>query len=300
MSTADARAVPSTDGLLPQQRSAPPGAPLPAARRAEHSRPTVRSHPVTARRVLVSEWVKFRSLRSTAWTLLSAVLLMIGIGWLAGWGSNDSWSDLSPQEQATFSPVDITLAGYYLAQLAVSVLGVLLVTGEYATGMVRATFAAVPRRLPVLCAKAVLFAGVTFVSMLAAAVVSFAGGQQLLDEHGIGFGDVGVVRGIVGAAGYLTAVAVLAVALGFVIRSTAGGVATMCGLLLVAPTLGLLLPKGWQEHLLPYLPSNAGAAVFSPHPSADSLSAAGGSVTLGIWLLLALAGAVLSLTRRDV
>ncbi len=261
---------------------------------------TVQNHPVTARRVLTSEWVKLRSLRSTAWTLLSAVVLMIGIGWLAGWGSNDSWSDLSPQEQAAFSPLDVTLAGFYLAQLAVSVLGVLLVTGEYATGMVRATFAAVPRRLPVLWAKTVLFAGVTFASMLVAATVSFAGGQRLLDEHGIGFGDDGVLRGIVGVTGYLTAVAVLAVALGFVIRSTAGGVATMCGLLLVAPTLGLLLPRSWQENLLPYLPSNAGGAVFNAQPSADSLSAAGGAIALGVWLLAAITAAALTLTQRDV
>jgi ABC-2 type transport system permease protein len=261
---------------------------------------TVQNHPVNARRVLASEWVKLRSLRSTAWTLLSAVVLMIGIGWLAGWGSNDSWSDLSPQEQATFSPLDVTLAGFYLAQLAVSVLGVLLVTGEYATGMVRATFAAVPRRLPVLWAKTVLFAAVTFGSMLVAATVSFAGGQRLLDEHSIGFGGDGVLRGIVGVTGYLTAVAVLAVALGFVIRSTAGGVATMCGLLLVAPTLGLLLPRSWQENLLPDLPSNAGAAVFNAAPSADSLSATGGALALGVWLLLALAAAAFTLTRRDV
>ena len=263
-------------------------------------RRTVHSHPVTARRVLLSEWVKLRSLRSTAWTLLAAVVVMIGLGWLAGWGSNTNWSDLSPQEQATFSPVDVTLAGFYLAQLAVSVLGVLLVTGEYATGMVRATFAAVPRRLPVLWAKAVLFAVVTFALMLLAAVIAFVGGQQLLGEHGISFGDEGAVRGMVGVAGYLTVVAVLAVALGFVVRSTAGGVATLCGLLLVAPTLGLLLPASWREHLLPYLPSNAGAAVFSAHPSPDSLTETGGSIVLGAWLLVALAAAAWTLTHRDV
>ncbi len=291
MSTLSADPAPDADKLADADRPA-----RPVARGAR----TWQNHPVTARRVLASEWVKLRSLRSTAWTLLSAVVLMSGIGWLAGWGTNDTWSELSPQERARFSPVDVTLAGFYLAQLAVSVLGVLLVTGEYATGMVRATFAAVPRRLPVLWAKTVLFTGVTFASMLVAATVSFAGGQRLLDEHGIGFGDDGVPRGIVGVTGYLTAVAVLAVALGFVIRSTAGGIATMCGLLLVAPTLGLLLPSSWQANLLPYLPSNAGAAVFNAHPNADSLSAAGGAVALGIWLLVALSAAALTLTRRDV
>ena len=274
--------------------------PAPTATPAEPRTRTVQVRPVTARRVLLSEWVKLRSLRSTAWTLLSAVVLMIGIGWLAGWGANDTWSDLSPQEQATFSPVDVTLAGFYLAQLAVSVLGVLLVTGEYATGMVRATFAAVPRRLPVLWAKAVLFAGVTFALMLVAAIAAFFGGQELLGEHGVPLSQAGAIRGIVGVAGYLTVVAVLAVALGFIIRSTAGGVATMCGLLLVAPTAGLLLPASWREQLLPYLPSNAGAAVFSAQPSPDSLSAAAGSITLAVWLLTVVIAAALVLTRRDV
>jgi ABC-type transport system involved in multi-copper enzyme maturation permease subunit len=255
---------------------------------------------VTARRVLLSEWVKLRSLQSTAWTLLVAVVLLIGLGWLAGWSINASWSEHTPQQQATFSAVDGTLGGYYLAQLAVAVLGVLLVTGEYATGMVRATFAAVPRRLPVLWAKAVLFAGVTFALMLLAAVAAFFGGQELLGEHGTTLSQAGAIRGIVGVAGYLTVVAVLAVALGFIIRSTAGGVATMCGLLLVAPTAGLLLPASWREQLLPYLPSNAGAAVFSAQPSPDSLSAAAGSVVLAVWLLVAVAAAALVLTRRDV
>jgi ABC-2 type transport system permease protein len=280
----------------------PAPAPRPAAAvvRAAIRTPTVHVQPISTRRVLRSEWVKLRSLRSTAWTLLVAAVLMIGLGWLAGWDTNVAWSERSPQEQATFSAVDGTLGGFYLAQLAVGVLGVLIVTGEYATGMVRATFAAVPRRLPVLWAKAILFALVTFALMLVAAIVAFVGGQEFLSEHGTTFGGAGVVRGIVGVSGYLSVVAVLAVAVGFIIRSTAGGVATMCGLLLVAPTAGLLLPASWQEHLLPYLPSKAGAAVFSALPTPDSLSAAAGSVVLGVWLLVAVAAAALVLRRRDV
>lgn len=94
--------------------------------------------------------------------------------------------------------------------------------------------------------------------------------------------------------------AVLAVAVGFIIRSTAGGVATVCGLLLVAPTAGLLLPASWREHLLPYLPSNAATAVLSAMPAPDSLSAAAGSVVLGVWPLVTVAAAALVLRRRDV
>lgn len=283
-------------GPVPARALEPAAAVVPAAVRTA----AVHVHPVSTGRVLRSEWVKLRSLRSTAWTLLVAVVLMIGLGWLAGWDINTTWAEHSSQEQAAFSAVDNTLGGFYLAQLAVGVLGVLIVTGEYATGMARATFAAVPRRLTVLWAKAVLFALVTFTLMLAAAVAAFVGGQQFLGEHGTTLSEAGAARGIVGVSAYLTVVAVLAVAVGFIIRSTAGGVATMCGLLLVAPTAGLLLPASWREQLLPYLPSNAGAAVFSAMPAPDSLSATAGSVVLAVWLLSAVAVAALVLRRRDV
>ena len=89
--------------------------------------------PVTAARVLRSEWIKTRSLRSTALTLLAGVVFMVALGWIFGWANNANWSELNPDEQASFSPIDATLAGYHLAQLAIGVLGVLLVTGEYAT-----------------------------------------------------------------------------------------------------------------------------------------------------------------------
>ena len=140
--------------------------------------------PVTPARVLRSEWIKMRSLRSTALTLLAGIVSMVALGWIFGWANNANWSELNPDEQASFSPIDATLAGYHLAQLAIGVLGVLLVTGEYATGMIRATFGAVPRRSPVLWAKVTLYMGVTFILMLGAAVAAFVGGQQLLGTHG--------------------------------------------------------------------------------------------------------------------
>jgi ABC-2 type transport system permease protein len=254
---------------------------------------------VSSLRVLRSEWVKLRSLRSTAVTAMAAVALMVALGWLFGWGTEREWSELRPDERASFSPVDTTLAGYYLAQLAVGVLGVLLVTGEYATGMIRATFGAVPRRLPVLWAKGALYGVVTFGLMLVASLVAFLGGQQLLGPHGTTLSGDGVARAMVGVAGYLALIGVFSVALGFVVRSTAGGVATLFGLLLVAPTLGLLLPASWREHLLPYLPSNAGASFFSAHPSADGLSATAGLLVLVAWVVVALLGAAVLVTRRD-
>jgi ABC-2 type transport system permease protein len=254
---------------------------------------------VTQLRVLRSEWIKLRSLRSTALTLAAAVVLMVAMGWIFGWAMNANWSDLSPDEQASFNAVDTTLAGYNLAQLAIGVLGVLLVTGEYATGMIRATFGAVPRRLPVLWAKAALYVGVTFTLMLGAAFAAFVGGQQLLGTHGTTLSADGAVRAIVGVAGYLALIGVFSVALGFIIRSTAGGVATLFGLLLVVPTLGLLLPASWRENLLPYLPSNAGGTMFSASSAPDALSATTSLLVLLGWVAAALACAAVVVKKRD-
>jgi hypothetical protein len=259
----------------------------------------VRVHPVTPGRALHSEWIKLRSLRSTAITLAAAVVTMVAMGWIFGWASDAYWSDMRADEQARFSPVDATLAGYSLAQMAVGVLGVLLVTGEYATGMIRATFGAVPRRLPVLWAKAIVIAAVTFALMLVAAFAAFLGGQQLLGAHGTTLSADGAVRAIVGVAGYLTLISVFAVAVGFVVRSTAGGVAALFALLLVLPTLGLLLPASWRQHLLPYLPSNAGSSLFTVRTADGSLSVAAGLLVLLVWVGVAIAGAMLVLKRRD-
>jgi ABC-2 type transport system permease protein len=254
---------------------------------------------VTFPRVLHSEWIKLWSLRSTTLTLAAAVLTMVAMGWIIAWATNRNWSELRPDEQAAFSAIDFTLAGSNLAQLAIGVLGVLLITGEYATGMIRATFGAVPRRLPVLWAKATLYAAVTFVLMLLASLAAFLGGQQLLGTHGTTLSAPGAVRAVVGVAGYLTLIGVFAVALGFIIRSTAGGVATLFGLLLVLPGLGLLLPSSWEDRILPYLPSNAGSTMFGTHTAADSLSPGVSLLVLLAWVAAALAAAALLVTKRD-
>jgi len=144
-----------------------------------------------------------------------------------------------------------------------------------------------------------LFGGVTFAIMLAAAFAAFLGGQQFLGTHGTNLPANGAGRAIVGVAGYLALIGVFSVALGFIIRSTAGGVATLFGLLLVLPGLGLLLPASWREHTLPYLPSNAGASMFSVHTAPGSLSASTSLLVLLGWVTASLACAALLLERRD-
>jgi hypothetical protein len=259
----------------------------------------VRVSDVRFRQVLASEWAKLWSLRSTLLTLLTAVVAMVAVGCLASWAFSANWDDLHPHERAAFNPIDPALVGVNLAQLAIGVLGVLLVTGEYATGMIRATLAAVPRRLPVLWAKALLFAGVTFALTLIASFGAFLLSQMLLGSRGTDLGAAGLPRALLGTAGYLTAIAVLAVALGFLLRHTAGGIATLFGLLLVVPPLGYFLPDSWQDGVMPYLPSFAGTALFSVQPQPDLLSPTAGALVLLAWALVPLAAAAVVLVRRD-
>ncbi|HEY2042029.1 MAG TPA: hypothetical protein VGH11_05070 [Jatrophihabitans sp.] len=255
--------------------------------------------PVTQGRAIVSEWIKFSTLRSTWITLILSMVGTIGIGALASWGTNSRWSHMGPVEIAQFSAVSRSLFGVNLAQLAVGVLGVLIISGEYATGMIRATLSAVPKRLPVLWAKLTVFSSVMFVSSLIAAVIAFFLGQALLSSHGVGLGSPHAIRAIVGVALYLTVIGVLAMGIGFAVRSTAGGISAVFGLILVVPALGNALPSSWQPHVLPYLPSNAGSALFTLHGDPGSLGPWTGFLVMCIWAAAAVAAGGLLLMRRD-
>lgn len=281
-------------------RPAPAGVPTTPAGAPQHApRPRVAVKPVTFPRVLASEWIKFRTLRSTWATLLVAIAAMIGFAALVCWATNNRWSHLPPDELAAFEPVTHSLAGTGMAQLAIAVLGVLLISGEYGTGMIRSTLAAVPHRLPVLWAKTLLWAVISFIAMLASSFAAFFLGEHLLGSHGTTIHAHGAVRAIIAVAGYLAMVGILGIAFGTIIRNTAGGIATLVGLLLVLPGLGLLLPSDWQHHILPYLPSNAGQSMYSITHDSSSLSPLGGLLCLGIWCVVSLVVAAVLLRRRD-
>src|SRR6195952_3801604 len=255
--------------------------------------------PVTLRRVLSSEWVKLRSLRSSWITLILAVAGLVVVAIVGEILTNQDWSHMHPGELAHFNPVDQSLTGLNFSQLAIGVLGVLFITGEYGTGMIRSTLGAVPRRTPVLWAKALVFAGVTLVLMEISAFIAFLGGQAALGSHGTTLAAAGALRATVGAGLYLTVVALLGVALGFIIRSTAGGIAALLGVLLVLPGILAILPESWQNTIGPYLPSNAGAALYDLHPESPPLSPWAGFAVFCLYAVIALAAAATVLRRRD-
>lgn len=261
----------------------------------------VTAHPVTPLRVAHSEWIKLRSLRSSWLTLLVAVVLMAGLGLLTAAVTVSQWPRLPAASRASFDPVSTVLAGYQLAQLAVGVLGVLVVTSEYSSGMIRATLAAVPRRLPVLAAKAAVFAVVALVVMTFASLAAFAGGMAVLSARHlqVALSAPGVLRAVAGAGLYLAVVGLLGVALGALLRNTAGSVAALTGLLLVAPILAGLLGSSVQHHVGRYLPSNAGGALLAVHQQAGSLAPWPGFAVLCCYALAGLAAAGFVLRRRD-
>jgi ABC-2 type transport system permease protein len=256
---------------------------------------------VTQRHVIRSEWTKLWSLRSTRWSLLFAVVTMAGLGILIAAVSMSRWSHLSPHERATFDSIDRSLGGYHLAQLAIGVLGVLVISGEYSTGMIRSSLMAVPRRLPVLWAKIAVFAAVTFTLMLASAFVAFFAAQAILTAHHVNvtLAHPHALRTLVGTVLFVTVTGILCVALGTIIRRTAGGIATFAGLLFVLPGINEILPSSISNSINPYLPSSAGGAIATAIPDAHTLSPWAGFALYCGYTLVALALAAYLLVRRD-
>lgn len=256
---------------------------------------------VTQARVARAEWTKLVSLRSTLWSLLFAVGCLAGIGFLAALGQMNSWESLSAQDRAMYDGAETAVAGWRLAELAVGVLGVLTITGEYATGMIRSSLMAAPKRLPVLWAKVGVFAGMTLALMLVASFVAFFITQPVLTQHDVDrtLGDPHALRIVVGTALFLTMLGVLAVGLGALIRNSAGGIATFFALVLVLPPVVGLLPGGLADALGPYLPGSAGSALATAVPGSDSLSPWAGFAVLCGWAAAAVSAAAVGLLRRD-
>jgi hypothetical protein len=252
-------------------------------------------------RVLRSEWTKLRTLRSTWATLAAAVVLMVGLAALVSSVVLGQWDSADAIDRATFDAMSIALAGLTFASVAIAALGVMTITGEYSTGSIRGSLLAVPRRTPVLVAKAVLVAVVTYVTMLVASFASFAVSMAILagKDLDVALGDPGVLRVLFGAPAYLALVALLALGVGALLRSTPAGITTLLGLLLVAPPLAFLLPGTIGDTLSHWLPSNAGQQIAMVTPDPSGLAPwLGLGVTAAYAVGLLVVAAVL-LRRRD-
>ena len=258
---------------------------------------------VAFRRVLLSEWTKLRSVRSTKWSLAVGFVLTIALPVVFAFVTRSHWHSMKPSERADRHPLDIALAGVNVAQLAIAVLGVLLISAEYSTGSIRSTFTAVPKRLPVLWAKVIDYAVVSLLLTVPAVLASFFASQAILhniQRLQISFTQAGVARSVIGGAVYVMLVGVFALAIGAIVRNTAGGIATFAGIFFVLPPLMFLLPTSWNNAVTQYLPSEAGRQIFALHHATHTLTPLAGGVLFAGYCAAALAIAAVLLVRRDV
>lgn len=258
---------------------------------------------VTGRRVLRSESTKLWSLRSTWITLGLGLLFLVAFGIIAALryrSSINSGRQLDP-DFADATALSLSLFGVALSQLALGVLGVLVSAGEYSTGQIRSTLAAVPRRLPVLWSKAAVYGVVALGIAGVGAFVTFLIDSGILSGSpaALTISSSGVVRSLLGATVYLGLVGVIGVALGAMLRSVAGAISALVGALMILPGLVSLLPISWRHTIQQYLPSEAGQSMYSLHQAPHTLSPGFGLLVFAGWTALALAGAAWRLSRRD-
>ena len=254
---------------------------------------------VTQARVLRAEWTKMRTQPSAYWALLAAIVLVVGFG--LGYSLLRVARPPHGAAIVSFDPAAISLSGVELAQIADGVLGVLVVTSEYATGLVRTTFAAIPRRLPMLWGKAALLATVVTAVSLPAAFAAFAGGQSILSRQhlSVPLSQPGVARAVIGSALYLALVGLLGIGLGALIRNAAGGIAVLFGLLFGLPLVAGFLPGGMAADVTRYLPTGAGQSVTTVQPDPTMLHPWTGFGVLCAYAAVLLAVSAARMRRGD-
>lgn len=261
---------------------------------------------------LRSEWIKLRTVRSSVWCYAIIIVLTVAFGiLLANTFSTPPGAELAANDQQVLA-LQVSTLSIGFSQLVASVLGVLVISGEYGTGMIRSTLTAVPRRTPALIAKAVVFGVVTFVVALVGIAVTALVTSPMLPGVGIepDLGDAHYLLALGGGALYLALIGVMSLALGAIIRNSAGGIAASLGLLLVLPTVlqifAAITNASWAVNLGAFLPSSAGEKLYSYAAEGNvteglvSLSSLQGGLVLTAWTVVLMVVAGVLIKRRDV
>jgi hypothetical protein len=249
--------------------------------------------------ILRSEYLKLRTVRSTFWSLLAAVVFNVALAALLAIFLP---SHMSAHQKATIDSTRVSLGGLHLSQVAFGVLGVLVITTEYGTGMIRATLAAVPQRRLMLTAKTTVFAVIALIIGIASCFAAYFAFQAFLpagDGMRTSLSDPGVLRAVTGAALYLTVLGLFGLGLGAIIRSSTGAVATLMGVLFVPSLIVTLLPHSWQDTIGAYLPMDAGETIITVHHQAHTLQAWPGFGVFCLYAAAALAAGFFLIRHRD-
>ncbi|MGH3192584.1 MAG: ABC transporter permease [Streptosporangiaceae bacterium] len=266
---------------------------------APDHRPAFR--PATFGDALRSEWTKLRSVRSTFWALTVTVVLGVGLGAAISAAAAHGYARSSVSGKLSWDPTAISLSGLAIAQLGIAVLGVLSISSEYSSGMIRASLIAVPKRGRVLAAKSLVLAAVTFVVGEVTSFAAFFAGQALTGGHAphAALGDPGVARAVAGGGLVLAALAVLSVATGALLRHPAAGIASLIAVTLVLPVIAQALPDSWRNPVTEFWPTYAGGQLTTVYHAAHTLQPWPGFGVLCLFVAIVYAIAWTLLDRRD-
>jgi ABC-2 type transport system permease protein len=261
----------------------------------------VRAGRYRAAGVLRSEWTKLRTVRSSTWTITALVGLTVLVGALICVSQASNWASLSPAERAGFDPTNFSLEGLLFGQLAVGVLGVIIMSSEYGTGLIRSTLAAAPDRRLVLGAKTIVLGAVVLVVGEVVSFASFFLGQAILSgsASSVGIGDPGVAQAVAFGGLYLTALGLFGLGIGAIVRHTAGALTTFVGVVLIVPEIDKLLPASIGDTIGKYLPANIGMNLTSVQPHPHQLPPWVAFGVLCAWAASALAVGGGLMVRRD-
>jgi ABC-2 type transport system permease protein len=248
------------------------------------------------------EWIKLRSLRSTGWGAGMLAAAMIGFAILVLAVTSGHWQHMSAADKASFDPTNQGFTGLVLGQLIIAVLGVLTITSEFSSGLVRATFAAAPRRPLVLAAKAAVFGGAALVAGEVLAFISFFAGEAML--HGgaphVTLATPGVLRAVVMAGAYVCLSGLFGLGLGAIIRHSAGAIAAAVGVIFALPLLLLPLPESMRNSIVKFLPEQiAASSITAVKPEAHALSPWLGLGMLCVYAAVLLGAGAFLLAKRD-
>ena len=261
-------------------------------------------------RVLNSEIIKFRSLLSTLILLAATAVVVVGFGALSAWGTGQfaNAATRDPQAAARVASqggdlaISVPTSGIAFAQLILGSLGVLLMSSEFTTGMARSTFAAVPRRLPAFAAKLVVVMVMSFAVTAISTWVAGLVAVPILDNYGLklDLASSESVKLLLVNSIYVAAVAAIGMALGTLLRNSAGGIMSLVGIFFVAPIAFQLIPGDFFKEARKYLPGNTVEPLTAAQHVPDTLEAWQGALVLGAWVVIPVLLAAVLLKRRDV
>ncbi|MEU3335347.1 ABC transporter permease [Streptomyces sp. NPDC006668] len=255
---------------------------------------------MAAIQVVRSEWTKIRSVASTVWTLSLAVVVTVALGMLISALSKNEFDNMSAKDRLSFDPTFISFAGMTLGQLAMIVFGVLVVSNEYSTGMIRTSLAAVPQRGTFLFSKIAVATGLALAVGMVTSFVAFFLGQAMLGSHRASIGDPHVLRAVIGGGIYMALIAVFSMGVAAMLRSPMLSLGILMPFFfLISNILGNVSAT---KKIGRYLPDQAGSKIMQVVPRIDDdtpYGPWGGLGIMALWVVAALAGGYVLLQRRD-